>query len=105
MPALALLLKVALGNMYALYLALTSQAIAVRLAAVGIMAAAYVACVVGFTVFIAPLIANLFSTSYGQVIGLAFPPVSGTVVGGIVTLWGCMVTKAYYYKVIKLGLH
>lgn len=105
MPALALLLKVALGNMYALYLAITSQALALRLGAIAVMAAAYVACVVGFTTFIAPLIGALFATSYGQVIGLAFPPISGTVVFGIVTLWGCLVAKAYYMKVIKLGLH
>lgn len=105
MPAFALLVKVALGNMYALYLALTSAKLSVRIAAAGIMAAAYVACVVGFTVFIAPLVASMFQTSYGQVIGLAFPPISGTVLGGIVTLWGCLVAKAYYFKVVKLGLH
>ena len=105
MPALALLLKVALGNMYALYLALTSSIMAVRIAAAVLMATAYVACVAGFTFFIAPLLGALFSTSYGQVMGLAFPPISGTVLAGLVSIWGCLVVKAYYFKVVKMGLH
>lgn len=105
MPVFALLFKVAIGNMWALWLALTSLKASVRLAAVAIMAAAYVACVLGFSMFIAPLISSLFNTQYGQVVGLAFPPISGTVVAGIVSLWGCFVLKSYYMKVYKLGLH
>lgn len=104
MPALALLLKAALGNIYALALALKAQEIAIRLGAIAIMAAAYVACVVGFTVLIQPLLSTVFSTAYGQVLGLLFPSIAGTVLMGIVTLWGCLVVKAYYMRFIKLGI-
>lgn len=104
MPLLAALLKPLLLHLAAVWFALTKTQLGIRVAvAVGI-AGTYVACVTGFTVFIAPLISALFSTSYGQVIGLAFPPVSGTVLAGIVGLWVSLVAKNYYLKTIKLAV-
>ena len=62
MPLLSLLIKGLFGNVYALILALKSTETGIRFAAMGILAAAYVSCVAGFTTFIQPLIANLFNT-------------------------------------------
>ncbi len=101
---LALLIKGLLGNAYALILALKSTQIGIRLSAMGILAAAYISCVVGFSTFIQPLLSNLFSTQYGQVVGLAFPPVAGTVLGGFVTVWGCIVAKRYTRWVFMIGV-
>lgn len=104
MPALGLLLQGLMGNMYALFLALSSAKQVVRVSAMLILAAAYVACAVAFTLFIDPLIGVLFSTAFGMLLGLAFPPVSGTVIAGIVGLWGCVIVKRYYVKFINIGL-
>jgi len=43
---------------------------------------------------VAPLAAQMFSTSYGQFLGLAFPPVAGTCLAAISTCWvGCATYK------------
>lgn len=34
-----------------------------------------------------PLASALFSTSYGSILGLAFPPIAGTCIVGIFTVW------------------
>lgn len=104
MPLLATLIKSLFGNMYAMMLLLQSTRDGIRLMAIGILAAAYIACASFFTLFIAPLLLKLFTSSYGQVLGLAFPPISGTVIAGIIGLWGCIVTKRYYYKFSALAL-
>lgn len=67
----------------------------IRLSAGAALAAGYVTCVVGFSALIAPWFDAITSTTYGQVLGLAFPPVSGTVVAGLVTLWTCVFTLRY----------
>lgn len=102
MPVLALLLRALLLRGEAVAIALWSTDKAVRMAAVMVLVAAYIACVVFFTNFIKPLIASLFSTSYGHVIGLAFPPIAGTVLAGVIGLWGCIVVKRYYFKFTKI---
>jgi len=104
MPALGLLLQGLMGNMYALMLALSSAKQLVRFTAMGILAAAYVACALAFTLFIDPLLGALFSTAFGMLLGLAFPPIAGTVIAGVVGLWGCVVAKRYYVKFINIGL-
>jgi len=104
MPILAALLKVLLANVYVLVLALKTQGLMLRLAAIGVLAAAYVACLTGFALFIAPLLSALFNTAYGQVIGLAFPPIAGTILVGIVALWGCIVVKNYFKVMLKIGV-
>lgn len=104
MPLLATLLQALIGNATALWLAVRSAEQAVRLTAVGLLAAAYVACVAFWTTIVDPLIGALFSTVYGQLLGLAFPPLSGTVIAGLVGLWGCIVAKRYTEKFITTAL-
>jgi hypothetical protein len=43
-----------------------------------------------FNAAVAPLVAQMFSTQYGQFLGLAFPPIAGTCLATIVGCWlGC----------------
>lgn len=104
MPLLAALLKTSLGYLYLIAIAFVRWWTGVRLALMLYLAAAYVACVTAFTTFISPHLATLFATSYGQVIGLAFPPIAGTVLVGVVGLWGCIVLKNYVMKIVKVGV-
>lgn len=103
MPALAAMIKAALMWLGTSYLLVVENQLLIKIAAIGMLSTAYVACVLFFSTFITPLVSSLFSTSYGQVVGLAFPPIAGTVVAGIVGLWGCIVTKNYAYKFLKLA--
>lgn len=103
MPALALLLRGLLGNLYALYLATVAYRITTKLIGIAAMASAYLVFVLVFNAFIEPWIDSAMQTSYGQVLGLAFPPVAGTVLFGFVALWVALIAKRYYTSVIKLG--
>lgn len=40
-----------------------------------------------FNAQVAPLVAGPFSTSYGQLLGLLFPPVAGTCIAAMTTIW------------------
>ena len=51
------------------------------------MTAAATALMVAFHAFVEPLVAALFSTAYGQFLGLLFPPISGNIVAGMIALW------------------
>lgn len=104
MPVFATLMQGLMANAAALWLAVKSAQQAVRLTAISVLAAAYIACATFYTVFIDPLIGALFSTSWGMLLGLAFPPISGTVIAGLVGLWGCIVGKRYTEKFIAMAL-
>jgi len=104
MPLLATLLQGLIGNASALYFAIVSAQQAARLTAIGVLAAAYVACALAYTLFIDPLLGALFSTLYGQLLGLIFPPISGSILVGLAGLWGCIVAKRYFEKFIGMAL-
>jgi len=40
-----------------------------------------------FNTAVAPIAAAAFSTSYGQVLGLAFPPIAGSCLASIAAVW------------------
>ena len=47
-----------------------------------------------FNAMVSPLVASMFSTQYGQFLGLAFPPVAGTCLATITATWvGCSTYK------------
>lgn len=56
--------------------------------AVAAFALALTALMLMFNTVVAPLVQSMFSTSFGQFIGLAFPPISGTCMTAITTAWG-----------------
>lgn len=103
MPVFAALVKALFLQGYGLLLALVTQRIGLKIAAIATMAGLYVGAVAAFSAFVSPLIGALFSTAYGQVIGLAFPPVAGTVVAGYVALWVLLVVKNYYMRAVNIG--
>lgn len=74
----------------------------IRLSAGAALAAGYVTCVVGFSALISPWFDAITQTTYGQVLGLAFPPVSGTVLAGLVTLWTCVFTLRYTKQLLDV---
>lgn len=53
--------------------------LAIRVAGVAVLVALSGGLVATFNAMIVPLLSLLFSTQYGQFIGLAFPPISGTI--------------------------
>lgn len=87
MPLLAGLIQSLLGSL-AGYLAgvfVKKAAVATGAAvAIGVCMAVLVA---AFNTLVTPFIAAMFTTTYGQFIGLAFPPIAGTCLAAIGGTW------------------
>ncbi|MCX7814792.1 MAG: hypothetical protein N2256_04800 [Tepidimonas ignava] len=74
---------------------------AIRVTVLAGVAAVYISLVTAFNLFISPLLSQLFATSYGTVIGLAFPPIAGTVVSGVALLWVAKVGYSYIERMAR----
>lgn len=104
MPLFAALVQALFGSAVRVMLALAAARETVRLSGVLVLAALYLAAVVAYSAFIQPLLGSLFSTSYGQVLGLAFPPISGTVITGLSALWVTLLAKRYIVRFGAMAL-
>lgn len=76
--------------------------LAIRLLGVAALTALGSALLMTFNGWIAPLVAMAFSTQYGQFIGLAFPPVSGTVLTLYFTAWIAVNTYKMQARAVAL---
>lgn len=79
----------------ALIVAIHASRLAARVAVLTAIAGSYAALVIGFNAFVDPLWSALVGHEYGQLLGLLFPPVSGTVLAGLVTLWSGVLAYRY----------
>jgi len=102
MPIFAGLIQAIFQALAAFMLRLLAARIALRVAAVLAVMGFGAALMVTFNAFVAPLAASVFSTAYGQLLGLAFPPISGTVLAGMVALWVACTT--YKLQVRAVGM-
>lgn len=48
-----------------------------------------------------PLAGQLFSTSYGSIIGLAFPPIAGSCILALTTVWSAAALYSYQRTAIR----
>jgi len=76
--------------------------VAIRVAAVAAIGALGTALLVLFNSTVAPLVGSLFSTEYGQLLGLAFPPVAGTCLAAITALWAACMAYRLQVQAIKI---
>ncbi|WP_143889407.1 hypothetical protein [Tepidimonas alkaliphilus] len=95
MPLFAALVQGLFGKLFAFLAAYVGRQWAMRIAVAMSVATGYVALVAAFNAFVSPLLSKLFATSWGHVLGLAFPPISGTVIAGLVGLWIAKVSFEY----------
>ena len=102
MPIFAALFKLVMGGIVTFATLFLTTKYALRIAAVLVLAALYIAAVALFSAFVSPLIGALFNTGYGQFIGLAFPPIAGTVVAGLAGLWVALVGFTYYQRFARI---
>ena len=101
MPLLGALIRALFGNVVLLFIGAIKGYVGYRIAVLALLAAAYVGCVVAFTNVVSPLWSGVTLTAYGSVLGLLFPPVSGTVLATLVGLWGCVLAKRLTVKLLK----
>jgi hypothetical protein len=56
-----------------------------------------------FNNVVSPLVGQMFSTQYGQFLGLAFPPIAGTCMTGIAATWGACALYKLKVQSIKMS--
>jgi len=87
MPILGGLLVSLFTGLGGLFSAIFGAQIAVKVAAVSAFLAFGVALVAAFNTLVAPIAAQVFSTTFGQLLGLAFPPIAGTCLAAVAAVW------------------
>lgn len=76
--------------------------VAVTVVAIAAFAAALAVLLAVFNGLVSPMVSAMFTTQYGQFIGLAFPPISGTCMTAIATCWGACALYKLKMQSIKL---
>jgi hypothetical protein len=77
---------------------------ATRMAAVTLLATLYLASVATFTALIAPWFDAIISTAYGQLLGLLFPPVAGTILAALMGYRMAVIAYKYTASLIKMAV-
>lgn len=103
MPILAGLITSLFGGIASLIALLWAKKIGVTVVAVAAFAAALVALMATFNLLVAPLVQSMFSSSLGQFIGLAFPPIAGTCLASLATCWGACALYKLKVQAIKMS--
>jgi len=104
MPLLGSLLLSLLKPIFDLIVGIIGIKAAIRITAISTLAAIYVSCVIYYTQMIGPWLAGLFSTAYGQLLGLLFPPISGSILASLSAYWICVAGQKYITKLTKLAV-
>jgi hypothetical protein len=86
-PILGTLLVSLFTGIGGLASAIFGAQVAVRLAAVASFLGFGVVLLALFNSLVAPIAGAVFSTQYGQFIGLAMPPIAGTCLAAVSSLW------------------
>lgn len=102
MPLLAGLIASLAGGIASFLAQVWAKKIVVAGLAVAAFAVALGVLMAVFNGLVSPLIQAMFSTQYGQFLGLAFPPISGTCMTSIATCWGACALYKLKMQSIKM---
>ena len=103
MPIFATLIASLTGGVASFLALLWGKKIAVAALAVAAFAVALAVLMAIFNALVSPLIAGMFSTQYGQFLGLAFPPIAGSCMASIATCWGACALYKLKMQSIKMS--
>lgn len=103
MPLLGALFSSLFTGVASLIAFFWAKKISVTVIAVLAFAAALVALMATFNLLVAPFVQGMFSTSLGQFIGLAFPPLAGSCLAALGTCWGACALYKLKIQSIKMS--
>lgn len=101
MPLLGAMISSLFGALSAFLVKLFLAKLAIRIAAVAAIVAVGTVLMTAFNNQVAPLVARMFQSQYGQFVGLAFPPVAGTCIAAITAVWLACSTYALQVRAIR----
>jgi hypothetical protein len=100
MPLLGGLLVTLFSNLGVFFAAYLAKKVAFGLSAAISLGVLYGGLILFMNTTINPLVWLLFSTSYGQFLGLAFPPIAGTCFGIVSTIWAACMLYTWQKKAL-----
>jgi len=103
MPLLASLIASLFGGIASLIALLWAKKLAVGTLAIAGFALALTALMVVFNTAVTPLVQAMFSTQYGQFLGLAFPPIAGSCMTSIAATWAACALYKLKMQSIKIS--
>lgn len=105
MPILGQFLAAIAGAFATFFGATLAARVAVRLTAILAISGFAGVLLLGFNTVVAPLAAQMFSTPYGQLLGLVFPPVAGNCIAAIITTWASCTLYALKVKATRVAAY
>lgn len=102
MPLFAAFFSTVIGAFASFFAAAASKKVTVMVLATAAITLVSAALLAAFNLAVTPLVEAMFSTQYGQFLGLAFPPISGTCMVSIGAMWAAC--AAYKLKVASIKL-
>jgi len=103
MPQLGALIVACFKPLFNLLAVLVGVKNAIRVTAVMTLATIYISCVIYYTEQLYPLLSGVFNTAYGQLLGLLFPPISGSLLASLSAYWICVAGQKYVTKLTKMA--
>lgn len=104
MPIFAAFIGSLVSLIYRALVYMVGAKFAARVAVALAIAALYVGMVVLFNETISSWLQDVFSTEYGALLGLLFPPVAGTVLAALSVFWTAVVALHYVRGLTKTAL-
>lgn len=103
MQLLGLLLTGLFGGAVNFLVQYVTRKVAVAGVAIGALATVTGVLLVAFNAIINPFASSLFSTAYGQALGLAFPPVAGNCLTALSLSWTACALYSWQVRAINLA--
>lgn len=104
MPIFAAFLGSILAKIYSALVYLVGAKFAIRVAIAMAFASSYISMVVVFNSYLEDWLEQVFSSDYGQFLGLLFPPVAGSVIAGLSAFWTIVLIHHYIRGLTKTAL-
>lgn len=103
MPIFAALFVSIFGSLAGFLAAIVGRKVAVAAASIACLAILYGALFVAFNTIVSPLVAGMFSTQYGQALGLAFPPCAGNCLAALGSAWAATTAFGWNREALRLA--
>lgn len=104
MPLLGVLLSGLLGSLATFFAKFVTRKLAVIGAAMAALATITTTALLAMNTIVTPLVANLFNTQYGTVIGLAFPPAAGNCMAAIGLSWAACALFKWQFRALAISI-
>jgi len=104
MPLFALFFGSMLSALAGFLAKFLTRKLAVASTAIAALATVTGALLAAFNLAVAPLVAQMFSTAYGQLLGLAFPPVAGTCLAVYGSMWAACGLYSWQVRALKISV-